>query len=169
MSQVWDIFEGEVNVLKVFFYQTEIGRIGIAEDGGGITNLHFEGDAVPRDAEVSETKALKEAHRQLSKYLAGELKEFTLPLAPRGTEFQRKVWDALRRIPYGKMVSYKDIAAAVGNPKAVRAVGMANNRNPIPIFIPCHRVIGSDGKLVGYRSGLDIKQKLLDLELSGSL
>ncbi len=97
-------------------------------------------------------------------YFAGGRKDFDLPLCPRGTEFQKKVWSALREIPYGETRAYGEIAAAVGNPKAARAVGMANNRNPISVIVPCHRVIGSDGKLVGYGGGLDIKEFLLDLE-----
>ena len=148
----------------MYFRETEIGRLGIAGDGESITNLWFEGYVIPREVEEGESDLLKEAHRQLNAYLAGKLKEFSLPLAPRGTDFQRKVWDALRRIPYGETASYKDIAEAVGKPRAFRAVGMANNRNPIPIIIPCHRVIGSDGSLVGYGGGLDMKRRLLDLE-----
>lgn len=107
---------------------------------------------------------LVEAEKQLSEYFAGTRREFALPLAPVGTEFQRKVWDALRTIPYGETRSYGEIAAQIGNPKAGRAVGMANNRNPLPILIPCHRVIGADGTLVGYGGGLDVKSALLELE-----
>lgn len=151
-------------VIMAAFYRTLLGRIGIGESGGSLTNLWFEGYEVPEGVEVGESGVLKEAHRQLSAYLAGELKEFSLPLAPRGTDFQHKVWEALRRIPYGETASYKDIAEEVGRPRAFRAVGMANNHNPIPIIIPCHRVIGSDGSLVGYGGGLDLKQRLLNLE-----
>jgi methylated-DNA-[protein]-cysteine S-methyltransferase len=150
--------------ISAYFRETDIGRIGIGESDGSITNLWFEGYEVPKDMELRETEVLKEAYWQLSSYLAGKLKEFSLPLSPHGTDFQRKVWDVLRRIPYGETASYKDIAEAVGKPKAFRAVGMANNRNPIPIIIPCHRVIGSDGTLVGYGGGLDMKRRLLDLE-----
>lgn len=101
---------------------------------------------------------------QLKEYFHGSRRVFTVPLFLIGTEFQKKVWDALLRVPFGKVVSYKDIAIAVGNPKASRAVGMANNKNPIPIIIPCHRIIGSNKKLVGYGGGLHIKEKLLKLE-----
>jgi methylated-DNA-[protein]-cysteine S-methyltransferase len=150
--------------LKLYFHHTAIGRIGIAEDNGSITNLFFETDAVPQNVEMCETELIKEAFRQLEAFLAGELKSFSLPLAPRGTEFMRAVWKILCGVPYGKTASYKEIAIASGNPKAARVVGMANNKNPIPLLIPCHRIIGTDGKLVGYRGGLDVKRKLLELE-----
>ncbi len=150
--------------MNIFFYKTDIGRIGIAEDSGSVRNVYFETDVIPSDIEVHETETIREASRQLKAYLAGELKSFTLPLAPVGTDYMQKVWRLLCEIPYGQTASYKDIAANAGNPKAARAVGLANNRNPIPIFIPCHRVIGTSGKLTGYRGGLDIKHRLLELE-----
>ncbi|HOO40226.1 MAG TPA: methylated-DNA--[protein]-cysteine S-methyltransferase [Syntrophales bacterium] len=150
--------------MKLYFRQTELGEIGIAEIGGSVTNVYLDRGDVPQDAEICETDLIREAFRQLEAYLAGDLKRFSLPLAPAGTEFMRKVWTILVRVPYGKTASYKDIAEAAGNPGAARAVGQANNRNPIPVFIPCHRIIGANGKLVGYRGGLDMKQKLLDLE-----
>ena len=156
----------------VFFYDTGIGKIGIASDGDYITNVYFldEFDAVIKstDAEVKETPLIKEAGKQLKEYMEGRRKEFDLPLNPSGTEFQKKVWKALMAIPYGTTKSYKDIAIEIGNEKACRAVGMANNRNPIPIFIPCHRVIGADGNLVGYGGGLDKKTYLLNLERLGA-
>jgi len=101
---------------------------------------------------------------QLTAYFEGRLKRFDLPLAPVGTAFQLSVWEALKAIPYGEVASYGEIARAIGNPKAVRAVGGANARNPIPIIIPCHRVIGSDGSLTGFGGGLETKRRLLDLE-----
>lgn len=98
-------------------------------------------------------------------YFSGKLKQFSIPLNPYGTNFMRKVWNALQKIPYGETATYKDISELIEHPKAYRAVGLANSRNPIPIFIPCHRVIGANGKLVGFSGGgLDLKQKLLDLE-----
>ncbi|MGO9116463.1 MAG: methylated-DNA--[protein]-cysteine S-methyltransferase [Desulfomonilaceae bacterium] len=103
---------------------------------------------------------------QLRAYFSGELKEFDLVLAPLGTPFQLKVWQVLRTIPYGELVSYKTVAEAIGNPKAVRAVGAANGKNPLPIVVPCHRCIGSDGSLTGFGGGLDTKQRLIDLERS---
>ena len=119
------------------------------------------------DAVEKETPLLREAFRQLGEYVARTRREFDLPLAPQGTPFQRRVWDALQRIPYGQTRTYRQIAEAADCPKGYRAVGMANNRNPIAILIPCHRVIGADGSLVGYGSGLPTKEKLLRLE--GSL
>lgn len=150
--------------MQLYFSETLIGRIAIAEQNGNITQLYFATDVIPSDFEITETPLLNAAFSQLNAYLAGELQQFSLPLAPRGTDFMQTVWQALCTIPYGKTASYKEIAVAIGNPKAVRAVGLANNKNPLPIFIPCHRVIGSDGKLVGYAGGLQIKQQLLDLE-----
>ncbi|AKB85263.1 methylated-DNA--[protein]-cysteine S-methyltransferase [Methanococcoides methylutens] len=149
---------------SIFFYETSIGKIGIAEEGNAITNLYFHGEDVPEDAVVNETELLKEAGRQLQEYLAGERKEFDLPLSPVGTEFMQRVWDALCEIPYGETRCYQEIAQRIGNPKASRAVGLANNRNPIPIYIPCHRIIGKNGKLTGFRSGLGLKERLLELE-----
>jgi methylated-DNA-[protein]-cysteine S-methyltransferase len=107
---------------------------------------------------------VSEALRQLQAYFAGERSAFDIPLAPEGTEFQRTVWKALLEIPYGETCSYSDLARSIGNPAAVRAVGAANGRNPIGIIVPCHRVIGSSGKLVGYGGGLPMKRMLLDLE-----
>jgi methylated-DNA-[protein]-cysteine S-methyltransferase len=148
----------------IMFRETSIGRIGIEESSGGITHIYLASDAVPRDREVGETPLLRQAAEQLELYLKGQLTEFTVQLTPEGTPFMKQVWQKLREVTYGSTASYKDIATAVGNPRAVRAVGMANNRNPIPIFIPCHRIIGSDGKLIGYRGGLEMKRKLLELE-----
>ena len=128
--------------------------------------LRFHPD-LPRDAAplaLPSTPLLRQAAAELREYFEGERKIFTIPLAPKGTPFQQRVWAALREIPYGATRSYKELAIAVGNEKACRAVGMANNRNPLPIFIPCHRVVGSDGKLVGYAGGLDAKKHLLELE-----
>jgi methylated-DNA-[protein]-cysteine S-methyltransferase len=111
-----------------------------------------------------DSKPFVETVCQLLAYFSGELEEFDLPLAPQGTEFQRKVWDNLCDIPYGETISYGELAKRIGNPNASRAVGLANGSNPIPIIIPCHRVIGSNGKLTGYGGGLPIKEKLLALE-----
>ena len=107
---------------------------------------------------------LEQAAQELEEYFAGKRREFTVPLAPKGTEFQQKVWTALREIPYGTTVSYKDIAVRIGKPGAAVAVGQANRWNPIPIIIPCHRVIGTNGKLVGYTGGMHIKEALLAVE-----
>jgi len=150
--------------MTLYFQQTALGKLGIAEQDGNITEVYFANEVIPQDVELAETALISEAFLQLNAYLAGELTEFSLPLAPRGTVFQQTVWQALCSVPYASTASYKDIALAIGNPKAVRAVGQANNKNPIPIFIPCHRIIGSNGKLVGYGGGLEIKEFLLALE-----
>ncbi|KAJ49278.1 methylated-DNA-[protein]-cysteine S-methyltransferase [Clostridium tetanomorphum] len=148
---------------NAYYYETEIGKITIVENGMSITHMNF-GQTIFKDANIIETPLLKKSIQQLQEYLDGKRKDFDLPLEPKGTEFQQKVWKSLKEIPYGKTYSYRDIAKNIGNIKACRAVGMANNKNPIPIFIPCHRVIGANGKLVGYAGGLDIKEKLLELE-----
>ena len=142
--------------------------IGIAEEGGSVTELFFESHVPAGFAKAerreAETALIKETAGQIKLYLAGKLRDFTVPLAPAGTEFQKAAWNALLTIPYGETRSYKNMAERIGKPAAVRAVGMANNRNPISIIIPCHRVIGHDGALVGYGGGLPLKRRLLDLE-----
>lgn len=148
---------------NTFYYETPIGKIQIVGNGNAITNVCF-GEGILKDTIINETPLLKKAGEQLKQYFNGKRKIFDLPLEPQGTEFQQKVWKALEKIPYGKTYSYKEIAIDIGNINAARAVGMANNKNTIPIFIPCHRVIGSNGKLVGYAGGLDIKEKLLYIE-----
>ena len=161
----------------MFIYDTPIGKIGILDDGSAITEIRFlpdiqsggPGCSADTDSSVpgriwEETELIREAYQELSEYFKGIRKEFQVPLNPKGTEFQRKVWKVLQSIPYGETRSYGQVAADAGNPKAARAVGMANNRNPIPIMIPCHRVIGADGSLTGYGGGLPIKVYLLSLE-----
>lgn len=145
------------------YHQTAIGLIEIVENGESVTGLFFH-PANPPFPFCEENALTRQAILELDEYLAGERRIFTIPVQPSGTEFQKKVWRALCRIPYGETRSYGQIARAVGNPKACRAVGMANNRNPISIVIPCHRVIGADGSLTGYGGGLKIKEKLLELE-----
>lgn len=221
---------------SIYFYETSIGRIGIADNGEAVTGLMFAGragagygetdadtgghdagpgghnvgpsghdacpggddagpggdgagpgghdagpggdgagpgghnvgpgsdDVCPAGFALSETALIKEAAKQLNEYLEGNRKVFDIPLELEGTPFQKLVWKALQDIPYSETRSYREIAESIGRPKACRAVGMANNKNPVAIFVPCHRVIGSDGKLVGYAGGMDIKEKLLDLE-----
>jgi len=150
-------------MINAYYYETEIGKLGIVENGTAITHIYF-GGVIPEDINIVETLLLKKANKELQEYFTGERKTFSLPLEPQGTEFQQKVWKALQEIPYGKTCSYKNIAENIGNIKASRAVGMANNKNPIPILIPCHRVIGANGKLVGYAGGLELKEKLLETE-----
>ena len=148
---------------NLYYYETEIGKIGIGEENGAVTDLFF-GEAKLPEAAINETDIIKEAKRQLDEYFKGKRKVFDLPVSTKGTEFQKLVWEALRTIPYGETRSYKDIAVQIGKAKACRAVGMANNRNPVAIIIPCHRVIGSKGHLVGYGGGLEIKMRLLAIE-----
>ena len=148
----------------LFFHNTPVGKLGIAEQQGFITDVYFANDTLPEEFELLETPLIKQAFQQLDAYFVGELKTFSLPLKPQGTDFMRTVWQALCAVPYGTTASYKDIAQTIGNPKAMRAVGLANNKNSIPIFIPCHRIIGSNGKLIGYSAGLAIKEFLLALE-----
>lgn len=144
-----------------------IGTVRIVERGESIIRLDI-GSKAPfeplTNAVTQETPLLMRAFDQLCGYLARTRKEFDLPLNPEGTPFQRKVWEALRNIPYGQTRSYQQVAEAVGCPKGGQAVGGANNRNPIAIFIPCHRVIGADGSMVGYGGGLEIKENLLRVE-----
>jgi methylated-DNA-[protein]-cysteine S-methyltransferase len=142
-------------------YDSPVGPIWLAEENGALTDLRFKPVA---EASLKETPLLREAQSQLERYFSGTLCRFDLPLSPAGTPFQKACWQALQTIPYGETRSYSDIAAAVGNPKACRAVGMANNKNPISIIVPCHRVIGKSGSLVGYGGGLENKEKLLELE-----
>jgi methylated-DNA-[protein]-cysteine S-methyltransferase len=141
-------------------------RLALVADARGITQIRFEGvppEGVSRDDAFT---VLKLATEQLRAYFEAELQTFDLPLAPQGTDFQKSVWNALLTIPYGETRSYLQIAHGIGTPKAVRAVGAANGQNPIPIVIPCHRVIGSNGKLTGFGGGLPLKRQLLDLESS---
>jgi methylated-DNA-[protein]-cysteine S-methyltransferase len=150
----------------IAFRPSPFGRIGLEETDGAIVRLYLAVDSssLAMDAVYRETDLLRRAFAQLEAYWQGELRVFDLPLAPQGTEFMRQVWRQLCAVPYGQTATYRDIAAAVGNPKACRAVGLANHRNPIPIFIPCHRIVGRNGALTGYRGGLDMKRALLDLE-----
>ncbi len=145
-----------------------IGRLALEADGPALIAVAFHATG-PVGSRTHLSPVLKEACRELEAYFTGRLTTFSVPLAPRGTPFQLTVWSALTTIPYGETRSYRDLAESVGRPAAVRAVGAANGRNPIPIFIPCHRVIGSDGRLVGFGGGLETKRRLLDLEQGGRL
>lgn len=143
-------------------YRTIIGPLFILENNGSIVGISNKVEGW--QGTYKETEVIKETYSQLSEYFAGKRDSFDIPIKTQGTDFQEKVWNALKQIPYGETRSYKDIAIAIGKPKAMRAVGMANNRNPIMIVIPCHRVIGANGQLIGYGGGLDVKEKLLTLE-----
>ena len=142
-----------------------MGPLQLAADEQGLRQIDFvKGQTRPHPAWREDRAALRETIRQLHAYFAGELEDFNLPLGPEGTPFQLGVWKRLCDIPYGETISYGELARRIGNPNASRAVGLANGSNPIPIVIPCHRVIGSNGKLTGYGGGLPIKEKLLALE-----
>jgi O-6-methylguanine DNA methyltransferase len=148
--------------------ESDIGPLNVAVSNKGLVALEFDrGQFPPKNKNVIWEESRKKTEpftRELEEYFAGKRREFTFPLDLRGTDFQVKCWRALLAIPYGETRSYADIARAVRKPQAFRAVGMANNRNPIAIVVPCHRVIASDGTLCGYGGGLDVKRKLLELE-----
>ena len=141
-------------------HPSPIGPLTLTSDGDAIVEIRFGAHAVM----TGSSPAIEEAIRQLDEYFARKRSLFTLRLAPRGTEFQLAVWRELERIPFGATISYRELAERIGRPAAVRAVGAANGANPIPIVIPCHRVIGANGSLTGYGGGLPIKQALLALE-----
>lgn len=149
---------------KIYYYNTQIGKVGIAEEYGFITNLYFMNMKLPLNVKQYETDILKEAYTQLCEYMNGKLKDFDLPLNPSGTSFQQKVWSELLNVPYGDTCTYKDIAIKIGIEKSMRAVGNACNKNPIPIIIPCHRIVSNNGDLNGYVGGADIKERLLNIE-----
>jgi methylated-DNA-[protein]-cysteine S-methyltransferase len=153
-----------------------VGRLTLVAEDGAIVGLYMnlqrhrpdDGDLGEPDRRGRQAAPFKTAADQLDAYFAGALTRFTLPMAPRGSEFQQRVWTALQDIPYGQTESYGELAERIGSPRAARAVGLANGKNPISIVIPCHRVVGSDGNLTGYGGGLDRKKQLLDLELAVS-
>ena len=147
----------------VYFY-TPIGEMGVGVEEERITRIFLPGE-IPQQREVAqETPLHRKAIEQIREYLAGKRQVFDLPLAAKGTQFQEKVWQALQQIPYGQKTSYQEIACMIGNPKACRAVGSANRSNPIPLIIPCHRVIGKDGSLTGFGGGLPLKEWLINME-----
>lgn len=149
--------------MKYIGIETELGKVYVGEEDGEIILTTFDKGEV-EESEEGSTEILEEAEKQILEYFKGKRKEFRLPLKLKGTDFQKRVWKALEEIPYGETRSYQEIAEAVHSPKAFRAVGNANNKNPISIILPCHRVIGKGGKLVGYGGGLDKKEFLLELE-----
>lgn len=155
--------------MKQCCYDSPIGKLFIKEDNGEITNLYFGWVDNFETQEQTESTVLKKAIEQLEEYFLGKRKEFDLPLNPQGTEFQQKAWTALTKIEFAKTKTYSQIAQEIGSPKGARAVGLANNKNPIPIIIPCHRVIGANGALTGFRGGLDAKQYLIEHEKKHAL
>jgi methylated-DNA-[protein]-cysteine S-methyltransferase len=156
--------------IKMVYYQymkSPVGKLLVAGDEKGLHLINFPRNGKPSlpESEWKENpKPLQEVLRQIEAYFAGKLKAFSLDICLNVTPFQKKVLTALRRVPYGQTISYGELAKKIGNPKASRAVGQANARNPIPIVIPCHRVIGCSGKLTGFGGGIEVKQALLDLE-----
>lgn len=145
-------------------YQTRLGELMIAADETGLVHLYPAGRLDSQGMQREETPLLGQAAKAVEDYMTGGSALFALPLSPQGTPFQRKVWEALRQIPYGETRSYGQLAEMVGNPKASRAVGAANGKNTILIAIPCHRVVGADGSLTGFAAGLEMKKELLALE-----
>lgn len=145
-------------------YVSPVGDMYLVEEKGQLLELAYHGLKSEEGMQEKRTEILQEAERQLDLYFEGKLKKFDLPLSPEGSDFQKKVWRALLGIPYGTTSSYGEIAKKIGHEKAARAIGGANHANPIAIVIPCHRVIGKDGKMVGYAGGLHVKVKLLKLE-----
>ena len=149
------------------YVDTPIGELLLAGSDDALHMIGFPKGSMRRDPEpdwIFKEKPFEEVRRQLLEYFEGKRREFDIPLSMQGTEFQLRVWKSLQQIPYGETVSYGDVARGISKPKAVRAVGAANGRNPIPIIVPCHRVIGSHGDLTGFGGGLDTKEALLRLE-----
>jgi|SRR5262245_1932733 len=158
-----------MNEGRVFWHEidTQIGRLLLAGDRQRLRLIQFQNGSHamhPEPEWIADASVFATATAQLHEYFAGQRQEFDLQLQMAGTAFQRAVWFALTRIPYGKTISYAELARRVGKPRAVRAVGSANGANPLPIVVPCHRVIGSDDSLTGFGGGLDLKQRLLSLE-----
>lgn len=147
------------------YFNSPVGVLEICSDGNSITAIRFSNSNIAEVQSESDDIIIKNCTKQLIEYFRGDLKVFDIPISPRGTDFQRKVWDKVLEIPFGETNSYGRIAIALGDAKLNRAVGLANGANPIPIIIPCHRIIGGDGSLTGYAGGLDRKKWLLNHEL----
>ncbi|MEG1582612.1 MAG: methylated-DNA--[protein]-cysteine S-methyltransferase [Cetobacterium sp.] len=145
-----------------YIFETKFGLLKIESDGEYITTIEFNNPTSNNQYRLNDT--IKSAFVELNEFFDGKRKHFSFPIKLNGTEFQKSVWNELMKIPYGETRTYKDIAISIGNPKACRAVGLANNKNPLPIVVPCHRVIGSKGALTGYAYGLNMKEILLKLE-----
>jgi len=146
------------------YLESPIGTLRLVSNGARLTRIEFEGQHSEDESREAGDAVLKACAAQLQEYFRGTRRHFDLPLGARGTSFQQSVWNVLADIPYGELRSYRDIARSIGNPAAVRAVGAANGRNPLPIVVPCHRVIGSNGTLTGFAGGLPAKKFLLELE-----
>lgn len=149
------------------YYESPLGRLTLQANGAGLRGAWFDVQTtVPDDlgVENADHPILRQAVAEFEEYFAGKRQQFDVPVAAHGTDFQQQVWAMLRQIPFGETWTYQDLALAIDNPKAVRAVGLANGKNPISIIVPCHRVIGKNGKLTGYAGGIERKQKLLAME-----
>ncbi len=156
-----------MNQISYSWFESPVGPLLLAGSKAGLQLISFAGGDRAKSVDPAwrlDNSAFVEVIQQLQSYFAGERKSFDLSLLLEGTDFQKTVWTALRKIPYGETISYKKLAEMVGNPRAVRAVGAANGANSIPIIIPCHRVIGNDGSLTGFGGGLPLKKRLLELE-----
>jgi methylated-DNA-[protein]-cysteine S-methyltransferase len=161
--------EGNMETLYYSTYESPVGELMLVANDKGLSGLFFGRDRKKLSASVkfeedAKHPMLQKAVKQLTEYFAGKRREFDLPLAPMGTVFQQKAWKQLCKIPYGQTISYGEQAKRLGDAKKARAVGMANNRNPIGIIVPCHRVVGASGSLVGFGGGLKAKEFLLNLE-----
>ncbi|MDR0420082.1 MAG: methylated-DNA--[protein]-cysteine S-methyltransferase [Prevotellaceae bacterium] len=150
-----------------YSYNINTNCVLIVENDGNIVEIALADKKI--NGTKKETDIIKKAASQLKEYFAGKRKTFDFPINPQGSEFQKQVWSALQNIPYGELRTYKQIAEEIGNAKAARAVGMANNKNPLPVIVPCHRVIGSNGKLTGYAYGLKMKEYLINIEKNACL
>ncbi len=151
-------------------FQSQLGTLYLVASAGGLHGIFWKAQKLPQVRPgTSAAEMLDRAEREIAEYLRGRRKQFDVPIQLEGTEFQKRVWAALRKIPYGQTRSYRDIARALRNPNACRAVGSANGKNPVALIVPCHRVINESGKLGGYAGGLSIKKKLLSLEMTGRL
>lgn len=159
-----EIVAGKLESIKYCIYSSPVGNLLLAGDENGLMHIQFECSINISENWQEDTESFNPVIKQLDEYFAKKRKTFNLKLNPQGTEFQKSVWKRLEKIEFGKTKYYAEIAQEINNPKAARAIGMANNKNPIPIIIPCHRVIGKNGSLTGFASGLDIKQQLLNLE-----
>ena len=150
--------------MQIRIIDSPVGKLRLVAEDGFLTELRFGGEPAVFMGDEENNDLLDEVERQLGEYFIGKRKRFEIPIQMKGTPFQLADWEALREIPYGETVSYGEIARRIGKPKASRAVGMANHNNPVSIIVPCHRVIGKNGKLTGYGGGLDVKRQLLELE-----
>lgn len=158
------IVAGNLNQINYCIYESPVGELLLAGDEDGLQRIQFECNIKIDDEWQQDTGTFEPVMTQLDEYFAKRRQYFDVKLNPQGTRFQKSVWKRLEKVAFGQTKYYAEIALEINNPKAARAIGMANNKNPIPIIIPCHRVIGKNGSLTGFAGGLDVKQQLLNLE-----